>query len=269
MTTEHRLAGVSALVTGASSGIGAAIAEAFAAAGAKVAINYNSHAEPAEALASKIERSGGIAMAVKADVSREGDVAQLFAQCVDRFGRIDVLVANSGIQKDAAIADMTLEDWQTVMSVDLTGQFLCSREAIRRFRAQDAGGRPGRAAGAIVSMSSVHEVIPWAGHVNYAAAKGGIRMLVRTLAQEVAADRIRVNAIAPGAIRTPINEDAWGTPEALEKLLRLVPYGRIGEPEDVARAAVWLASDEADYVTGTTLFVDGGMTLYPDFRDNG
>jgi len=155
------------------------------------------------------------------------------------------------------------------MEVDLTGQFLCCREAVRRFRGQDAAGRPTRAAGSIISMSSVHERIPWAGHVNYAAAKGGIRMLVQSLAQEVAEEGIRVNGIAPGAIRTPINKDAWDTPEALEKLLKLIPYGRIGEPEDVAKAALWLASDEADYITGTTLFIDGGMALYPEFRGNG
>ncbi len=164
---------------------------------------------------------------------------------------------------------MTLADWNTVIDINLTGQFLCAREAVRRFRAQDKAKRPARSAGSIIAMSSVHEVIPWAGHINYASAKGGIRMLTRSLAQEVAADGIRVNAIAPGAIRTPINKEAWETEAALEKLLTLIPYGRIGEPEDVARAAVWLASDEADYVTGTTLFVDGGMTLYPEFRDNG
>jgi len=121
----------------------------------------------------------------------------------------------------------------------------------------------------VIAMSSVHEVIPWAGHVNYASAKGGSRMLTRSLAQEVAGEGIRINSIAPGAIRTPINKEAWDSEAALEKLLRLIPYGRIGEPEDVARAAVWLASDEADYITGTTLFVDGGMSLYPAFRDNG
>ena len=269
MTGTKRLAGHGAIVTGASSGIGMAIAEAMAAAGAAVAINYRSHPEPAEELAARIVAAGGRARAIHADVSKEDDVARLFAQAAEALGRIDVLVANSGVQRDAAFADMTLEQWQGVMDVDLTGQFLCCREAVRRFRAQDPAGRPARSAGAIVSMSSVHEVIPWAGHVNYAAAKGGVGMLVRSLAQEVANEGIRVNGIAPGAIRTPINREAWDTEAALSKLLRLVPYGRIGEPDDVARAAVWLASDEADYVTGTTLFVDGGMTLYPGFRDNG
>jgi glucose 1-dehydrogenase len=185
------------------------------------------------------------------------------------FGRIDVVVANSGMQKDAPVAEMTLDDWKAVLDVDLTGQFLCCREAVRRFRGQATAGRPFRAAGSIVSMSSVHDRIPWAGHINYAASKGGVRMMVETLAQEVAGDGIRVNAVAPGAIRTPINKDAWGSEAALAKLLTLIPYGRIGEPEDVARAVAWLASDEADYVTGVTLYVDGGMVLYPGFREGG
>lgn len=268
-TATHLLAGHSAIVTGASSGIGLAVAEALADAGAAVIVNYHSDAAPAEELAAKIRTAGGRAEAIGANVSEEQDVVRLFDAATEAFGRIDVLVANSGVQKDAAIADLTLADWNTVIDINLTGQFLCAREAVRRFRAQPREARPARSAGAIITMSSVHEVIPWAGHVNYAASKGGSRMLTRTLAQEVAVDGIRVNGIAPGAIRTPINEDAWGSDAALEKLLRLIPYGRIGEPEDVARAAVWLASDQADYVTGTTLFVDGGMTLYPEFRDNG
>ena len=253
----------------ASSGIGNAIASQLAADGAAVAINYHSQREPAEQLRVEIERSGGRAIVIGGDVSKEFDVTSVFDETVEAFGRVDILVANAGAQKDAGIADMTLDDWREVIDLDLTGQFLCCREAVRRFRVQDRAARPFRAAGSIVSMSSVHERIPWAGHINYAAAKGGVRMLVQTLAQEVAADRIRVNAVAPGAIRTPINKRAWDTDEALRKLLELVPYGRIGEPEDVAAAVSWLASDEADYVTGTTLFIDGGMTLYPGFLGNG
>lgn len=263
------LEGHVAIVTGASSGIGLQVSEAFALAGAAVVINYRSHSAPAIALVDQIKGRGGHAVAIDADVSIEEDVIRLFDQATKAFGRIDILISNAGIQKDAGFAEMSLDDWNSVISVNLTGQFLCCREAVRRFRTQSPHRRPSRSSGAIVAMSSVHEIIPWAGHVNYASAKGGARMLTRSLAQEVAPQGIRVNAVAPGAIRTPINKEAWDTPEALEKLLRLIPYGRIGEPEDVAAAATWLASDEADYVTGTTLFVDGGMSLYPEFRDNG
>jgi glucose 1-dehydrogenase len=259
----------SALVTGGSSGIGAAVARALASAGARVAVNYRSGREAAEEIASEIIASGGEAFAIEADVSDEAAVERMTAATVARFGRLDILVANSGLQKDAPFRDLSIEDWRRVIDVNLTGQFLCCRAAVRQFLAQENRPELSRARGKIICMSSVHEVIPWAGHVNYAASKGGIMMMMKSLAQEVAPDRIRVNSIAPGAIRTPINREAWETAEALRKLLTLIPYGRIGEPEDVARAAVWLASDESDYVTGTTLFVDGGMTLYPGFADNG
>ncbi|MFC7737773.1 SDR family oxidoreductase [Roseomonas sp. GCM10028921] len=266
-TARPLLEGRRALVTGASSGIGLAVARELARAGAAVAVNYHSKAEPAEALAREIRDAGGQAVALGGDVSSERGAVGLVEGTVSALGGIDLLVANSGIQKDAAVAEMSLKDWEAVIGVNLTGQFLCCREAIRAFR--HGLGRPAGARGTIVCMSSVHEIIPWAGHVNYAASKGGIHMMMQTLAQEVAPDRIRVNAVAPGAIRTPINRDAWETEEALERLLRLIPYGRIGEPEDVARAVAWLSSDEADYVTGTTLFVDGGMSLYPGFVGNG
>ncbi|MDR6127797.1 glucose 1-dehydrogenase [Sphingomonas sp. SORGH_AS802] len=269
MTDTNGGHGPVAIVTGASSGIGQAVARRLGLAGTAVTINYHSQAEPAEALAEEIRAAGGRAAAVRADVSKEADVASLFDQTVEAFGRVDILVANSGAQKDAPVAELSLADWQTVIDIDLTGQFLCCREAIRHFRRQPGEGRPFRAAGVILSMSSVHDVIPWAGHVNYAASKGGVAMMVKTLAQEVAADRIRVNALSPGAIATPINEDVWRDPAKRDELLKLIPYGRIGETQDVAEAAAWLVSDAADYVTGTTLYVDGGMTLYPGFRDNG
>lgn len=257
-----------ALVTGASSGLGAASARALAAAGASVVLNYNSQAAPAQALADEINAAGGKAIALGADVSKEAEVERLFAQTLDAFGYLDILVANSGLQRDAAITDMTLEQWNTVIGVNLTGQFLCSRSALKIFNRQGVREGVSCAAGKIIHMSSVHQLIPWAGHVNYAASKGGVEMLMRSLAQEVSEQKIRVNGIAPGAIRTAINRDV--TQGAAEKqLLKLIPYGRVGEPGDVASAVVWLASDASDYVVGTTLFIDGGMSLYPEFRDNG
>jgi len=255
------------LVTGGDSGIGRGISLAFAAAGAQVVVNYNSSREKAEDVVQQITAAGGRALAVQANVGSEDDVERLFAETVDTFGGLDILVANSGIQKDAPIAEMSLKDWQAVIDVNLTGQFLCTRAAIRRFRKQGNRGRM-RANGVILCMSSVHETIPWAGHVNYAASKGGIGMLMRSLAQEVAPDGIRVNAIAPGAIRTPINSDATDG-AAGDKLLKLIPYGRIGDVDDVAPLALFMASDLADYMTGTTVYVDGGMSLYPGFEDNG
>lgn len=257
-----------ALVTGASSGLGYACAEALAKEEAAVVINYHSQAEPAEELAEKIRAGGGSAIAVKGDVSKEADVDNLFAQTLAEFGRLDILVANSGLQKDAPSIDMTLEEWNTVLDVNLTGQFLCARAALRQFRDQGHSPEISRAAGKIIHMSSVHQLIPWAGHVNYAASKGGVDLLMKTLAQEVGEARIRVNSVAPGAIATAINEETTQG-EAGKALLKLIPYGRIGAAEDVANAVVWLASDLSDYVHGTTLFIDGGMSLYPGFRDNG
>jgi glucose 1-dehydrogenase len=208
-------------------------------------------------------------MALQADVSSEDQVATMFEKVIRRFGTLDILVNNAGLQRDAAFHAMTLEQWNTVLGVNLTGQFLCAREAVREFLRRGVVPAVSRAAGKIICMSSVHQEIPWAGHANYATSKGGIKMLMESLAQEVAPHRIRVNAIAPGAVRTPINTVAWQTKEAYEQLMTLVPYGRIGEPEDIARAAVWLASDYSDYVVGATLFIDGGMTLYPGFATGG
>ncbi len=264
---ECRLDDQIAIVTGASSGIGYAVAAALAEAGAAVAVNYNSQAEPAERLAAAITGRGGRAFAFGADVSDEAAVERLFAATVERWGAVDVVVANSGLQRDAPTAEMSLADWRTVIDVNLTGQFLTARAAIRQFAAQGDRG-VSVALGKILHMSSVHDVIPWGGHANYAASKGGIDMLMRTLAQEVGHQRIRVNAISPGAISTAINRAATEG-EAAAKLMKLIPYKRIGRAEDVARAAVFLASDMADYITGATLYVDGGMTLYPGFEDNG
>ena len=258
-----------ALVTGANSGIGEACALALGAAGADVLVNYRSDPDEADRVVETIERSGSKAIAVRADVSREDEVEAMFAEMRKRFGTIDILVNNAGLQRDAPFHEMTLEQWNAVISTNLTGQFLCAREAVREFKRRGVVESVSRAAGKIICISSVHELIPWAGHVNYAASKGGVMLMMKSLAQEVAPFRIRVNSISPGAIRTPINTAAWSTPEAYAALMRLVPYKRIGEPEDIGKAAVWLASDDSDYVTGTSLYVDGGMTLYPEFAAGG
>ena len=258
-----------ALVTGGSSGIGEACALALGAAGAAVAVNYRSDKAEAERIAKSINDTGGEAVAIHADVSREDEVEAMFRQAIERFGTVDILVDNAGLQRDASFQDMTLEQWNSVIGVNLTGQFLCARAAVREFVRRGVVPSVSRAAGKIICMSSVHEVIPWAGHVNYAASKGGIMQLMKSMAQELAPKKIRVNSIAPGAIKTDINREAWETPEAEAELLKLIPYGRVGVPEDIGRVAVWLASDASDYVTGTTLFVDGGMTLYPAFARGG
>jgi len=263
------LKGQAALVTGADSGIGKGVALALAAAGAKLIINYAHNHDAAEATVAEIKAAGGEAFAVQADVSHEDQVKAMFAQMYAQYGTIDILVNNAGLQKDSRFVDMSLDDWNTVISINLTGQFLCSREAAREFIRRGVVEERSRAAGKIICMSSVHEVIPWAGHVNYAASKGGISMFMKSIAQELAPHKIRVVGIGPGAIQTPINKAAWDTPEALDKLLTLIPYNRIGKPDDIGKLATWLASDEADYITGTTIFMDGGMTLYPGFADNG
>ncbi len=267
------LKGQKALVTGANSGIGKAVAIALCQAGADVIINYRSGDEQAQAVVDAATHCGcstnGRAIIHKADVSKEDEVQRMFERMYDEFGTIDILVPNAGLQQDAPFENMTLAQWNTVIGVNLTGQFLCCREAIREFKRRGVKPDISCAAGKIICMSSVHEAIPWAGHVNYAASKGGVMLMMKSIAQEVAPYRIRVNSIGPGAIRTPINTAAWETPEAYRELLKLIPYKRIGEPEDIARAAVWLASDESDYITGHTLFIDGGMTLYPGFEAGG
>lgn len=263
------LQGQVALVTGASSGIGRAIAIAMGQAGADVVVNYVAGADKAEEVCEEIRSFGVRAAAIRADVSDEQQVNAMFARTFEVFGTVDVLVNNAGLQKDAAFEDLTLDQWNKVIGVNLTGQFLCSRAAVREFKRRGVKADVSCAAGKILCISSVHEVIPWAGHVNYAASKGGVMLMMKSLAQEVAPYRIRVNSICPGAIRTPINMEAWGTREAYQDLLRLIPYKRIGEAEEIGRAAVWITSDYADYVHGISLFVDGGMTLYPGFETGG
>lgn len=269
MNPNPKLKGQSALVTGANSGIGMAVAIALANDGANVVVNYVSHPEAADAVVKEIEHNGGNAIAIQADVSNETQVQSMFQQMFTKYGTIDILVNNAGLQKDSPFKSMSLADWQLVINVNLTGQFLCAREAVKEFLRRGIIAEKSSAAGKIICMSSVHQVIPWGGHVNYASSKGGIEMMMKSMAQELAPKKIRINSIGPGAIETPINKTAWSTPEALKKLLTLIPYGRIGQPEDIGKVAVWLASDESDYVTGTTIFVDGGMLLYPGFSTNG
>jgi len=268
---EKKLQGQVAIITGASSGIGAGVAKSIGAAGATVIINYPvpQTKAAAETVLSEIIAAGGSGVTAQADVSKEADVQKMFADTIKQFGTVDILVNNAGLQKDAPFEEMTLDNWNFVLSVNLTGQFLCAREAIREFLRRGVDNTRSKSAGKIIHMSSVHEVIPWAGHANYAASKGGVMLLMKSLAQEFAWKKIRINSICPGAIQTPINKQAWGTPDALKELLTLIPYQRIGQPEDIGNAAVWLSSDDSDYVNGTSLFVDGGMTLYPGFTTNG
>jgi glucose 1-dehydrogenase len=261
--------GQPALVTGANSGIGRAVALGLAASGADVVVNYVVDPASAEEVVHEIEARGRKAIAIKADVSDEDDVRSMFARAIDHFGTLHIVVNNAGLQRDAPFHEMTLDQWNKVIGVNLTGQFLCAREAVREFKRRGIVSDISAAAGKLVCMSSVHQEIPWAGHANYAASKGGVMQMMRSIAQEVAPIGIRVNGIAPGAIRTPINQAAWETREAYESLMTLVPYKRIGEPDDIAQAVAWLVSDTADYVTGATLFIDGGMTLFPGFASGG
>jgi glucose 1-dehydrogenase len=267
---EKKLKGQIAIVTGASSGIGAGCAIELANAGATVIVNYPipGAKEMAQAIVDEIAANGGSAITYKCDVSKEEEVTQMFSDVIGQYGTVDILINNAGLQKDAPFTEMTLDQWNFVLAVNLTGQFLCAREAIKEFLRRGVNGKS-KSAGKIVCMSSVHEVIPWAGHANYAASKGGVMLMMKTIAQEFAPKKIRINSIAPGAIATPINHTAWDTQAHLQELLKLIPQKRVGQVEDIGKAAVWLASDDSDYVNGTTLFVDGGMTLYPGFEDNG
>jgi glucose 1-dehydrogenase len=265
---EKKLSGQVALVTGANSGIGEGVAIALGEAGATVVVNYVTQPEAAQAVVDKIKSFGSNAIAVQADVSNEAQVQAMFQQVIKELGTVDILVNNAGLQRDAKFEEMTLAQWNMVMNVNLTGQFLCAREAIKEFLRRGVTDKSA-AAGKIICMSSVHEIIPWARHVNYAASKGAIRMFMQSLAQEFGDRKIRVNSICPGAIQTPINTDAWATPAALNSLMSLIPYNRIGVPGDIGKLAVFLASDDSDYITGASIFIDGGMTVFEGFATGG
>ncbi|WP_228851568.1 SDR family oxidoreductase [Aegicerativicinus sediminis] len=268
---NERLAGQTCIITGANSGIGEAVAHAIGMEGANVVVNYRSRPEEAEEIAHNISQHSkcGDAIAIRCDVSNENEVLAMFKKTIDHFGTVDICIPNAGLQKDAPLHEMSLKDWQYVIDVNLTGQFLCAREAIREFIRRGMRPEISKSLGKIIHMSSVHEIIPWAGHANYAASKGAIVMLMESICQEYAPMKVRCNSIAPGAIKTKINTEAWESQESLNKLMKLIPYKRIGVPEDIGSTAAWLASDESEYINGTTIFVDGGMTCYPGFTQNG
>ena len=266
---EKKLTGQTALVTGANSGIGQGVAISLGDAGANVIVNYVVNPDAANAVVDQIKNAGGMAVAIQADVSKEDQVISMFQQAILQFGTIDILVNNAGLQRDAKFHEMTLAQWQLVIDINLTGQFLCAREAIREFLRRGIVPERSVACGKIICMSSVHELIPWGGHANYATSKGGIKMLMQSLAQEYGRQKIRVNSICPGAIKTPINKSAWDTPEAYNSLMNLIPYNRIGVPEDIGKLAVFLASDDSDYITGASMFIDGGMTVFEGFSTGG
>lgn len=259
---EIKLTGKRALVTGANSGIGEVIALALADAGAKVAINYVINPEAAEALAAKVRDKSGDALTLDADIGNPDEVARMFEDVDSAWGGLDVLVNNAGIDGPRAYGwESDPAAWRRVIEINLFGAFHCSREALRRMVPQKSG--------VILNLTSVHEVIPWSGYSAYTAAKAGVSMLTRTLAQEAARHAVRVLAIAPGAIQTPINRAVWSDPQGLSDLLGKIPMGRLGQREEIAQMAGFLVSDAASYVTGTTVFVDGGMTNYPDFAHGG
>jgi len=257
VTPPRPLAGRRALVTGGASGIGEATVRRLAADGASVVIDYVGDARPAETIAAEIARGGGQALAVRADVSDEDEVEMLFSRAHEAFGPVDVLVNNAGRERPFALVDMPLEEWDAVLALNLTGPFLCSRAMVRGL----ANGTPG----VIVNVSSVHEVIPWPQFSHYCASKGGLKLFAQTIARELAPRGIRVVSVAPGAILTPINQALIDDPDKQREVESEIPLARLGQPEEVAAAIAWLAGPEAQYVTGSTLFVDGGMTLYPRF----
>ncbi|PYS49722.1 MAG: SDR family oxidoreductase [Acidobacteria bacterium] len=258
----RRLEGRHALVTGANSGIGRAIAIRLAQEGASVAINYVTHPEAADAVVKEIVDTGAKAIAVQADVSNEQQVDAMIEQVVKELGGLDIMVNNAGFETQHSFLEMPADAWRKVLDVDLTGAFLCAQRAARVMVNSGTGG-------AIVNITSVHQVIPWGGFAHYCASKAGLDMLTKTAALELADQKVRVNAVAPGAIKTPINQNVWSNPETLNDLLRKIPTERMGETDEVAKAVAFLSSDEASYITGAVLFVDGGMTLYPEFRHGG
>jgi glucose 1-dehydrogenase len=259
---NRRLEGRRALITGASSGIGRSIALRLAQEGASIAVNFISRLEAAAEVVEEIKKAGANGIAVEADVSNEQQVDAMFTRAVAELGGIDILVNNAGMETEHPFLEMPLEAWRKVIEVDLTGAFLCAQRAARVMVESGAGG-------SIINITSVHQKIPWGGFAHYCAAKAGLDMMSKTIALELATRNVRVNSVAPGAIATPINQNVWGSPEGLRDLLRKIPTDRMGQPEEIAKVVAFLCSDEASYMTGATLYVDGGMTLYPEFQHGG
>lgn len=257
--TGQPLKGRIALVTGASSGIGEAVARRLAAAGAAVIVNYVSHPKKAKTIVAEIKSAGGQAIAIQADMSKEREIKAMFARMFREFSAMDILINNAGTENKSPFLEMQVKDWDQVMAVNLRGVFLGSQLAARRMATNGAG--------VIINISSVHQIIPWGGYAHYCASKSGLDMLMKTMALELelAEKNVRVNNVAPGAIATPINKAWLHDPAKRKQVMALIPSRRIGKPEEVAGAVLYLASDEAAYVTGTTLFIDGGMTLYSSF----
>jgi glucose 1-dehydrogenase len=259
---QIRLDGKRAIVTGANSGIGEAIALALAEAGACVAINYLTHPEAAQSLVQQIVSQSGEATALLADISDPDAVAAMFQKVDEIWGGVDILVNNAGIDGGHAISwEGEIASWRKVIEVNLMGSYYCSREALKRMVPQKKG--------VVLNISSVHEEIDWTGYSAYTASKAGISMLTKTMAQEAAPHGVRVLALAPGAIETPINRSVWSDPKSRQDLLDKIPLNRIGTPQEIANMVVVLVSDAASYVTGRSVFVDGGMTDYPDFSHGG
>lgn len=259
---EISLSGRRAVVTGANSGIGMAVALALAEAGAAVAVNYVANPDAARSVAERVIKAGGRALAVRADVSDAAQVTAMFDEVDRAWGGVDLLVNNAGIDGPRApVWESDPAAWRNVIEVNLLGAYHCAREALRRMVAQKSG--------VVLNLTSVHEEIPWAGYSAYAASKAALSMLTKTLAQEAASVGVRVLALAPGAIRTPINQSVWSNPKQYADLLTKIPLGRMGTPEEIGRMAVILLSDASSYVTGGTVFVDGGMTDYPSFTHGG
>ncbi|HEX8141893.1 MAG TPA: SDR family oxidoreductase [Pyrinomonadaceae bacterium] len=255
---RRRLEGRRALVTGANSGIGRAIALRLGLEGAGVVVNYLVQPEEAEKVVTEIEGAGSKALAINADVSDEGQVEEMFRRAAEALGGLDILVNNAATEMRRPFLEMPLEDWRRVIEVDLTGPFLCSQRAARLMVESGAGG-------SIVNITSVHQRIPWGGYAHYCAAKAGLEMLTKTIALELATENVRVNSVAPGAIATPLNREVWSEPEMMSDLLNKIPVRRAGEVEEIASVVAFLCSDESSYMTGQTVYVDGGMTLYPAF----